>query len=188
MQLICKSCILDSHQNCLLHVIWKWNGQYYEWVSLASLGLVVQLGHHSNMPCPAPNTHIPSNFTVLHTNGFHQLLSYEWYPATTKIPQTCFTFRLLEHFHTMTLVGKINAYNYYCGLQNLTDNSGNLIFKDRYESFRRVTREWRHLKMLKRAGRGNNGMRSVNQTHPSELAIVCPACPHPGINLPDGWE
>ncbi|EEB88888.1 hypothetical protein MPER_13087 [Moniliophthora perniciosa FA553] len=88
----------------------------------------------------------------------------------------------------MTLVGKINAYDYYRGLEDLTDSSRSLTFKNRYESFRRVIREWRHLKMLKRAGRGNDGVRSVDQTYPGELAITCPACPRVGVNLPDSWD
>ena len=25
-------------------------------------------------------------------------------------------------------------------------------------------------------------------TKSGELVVVCPSCPHPGINLPDGWE
>lgn len=28
----------------------------------------------------------------------------------------------------------------------------------------------------------------VEATKPGELALVCPACPQPGRNLPDGWE
>lgn len=41
--------------------------------------------------------------------------------------------------------------------------------------------------MMKRGGRGNieNGLYT---TAPGELAVLCPACPHPDINLPDNWE
>ncbi|EEB89803.1 hypothetical protein MPER_12063, partial [Moniliophthora perniciosa FA553] len=88
----------------------------------------------------------------------------------------------------MTLVGKINSYDYYRAIENLTDNSGNLTFKNRYESFRRAIREWRHLKMLKRAGRGNDCVRNIDQTYSGELAIACPACPRAGINLPEKWD
>lgn len=49
-------------------------------------------------------------------------------------------------------------------------------------------RQWRHLRMLKRAGRGNDPDRKVEETRPGELAVLCPACPHPDINLPAGWE
>ena len=47
--------------------------------------------------------------------------------------------------------------------------------------------EWRHLKMLKRAGRGH-AADGVKGTQPGELGVVCPACPHPDINLLDNWE
>lgn len=49
-------------------------------------------------------------------------------------------------------------------------------------------REWRHLRMLKRAGRGNDPARKVADTRAGELAVECPACPRPGVNIPDDWE
>jgi hypothetical protein len=52
----------------------------------------------------------------------------------------------------------------------------------------RTMREWRHLMMLKRGARGNDGDCLVAETRPGELAVVCPACPQPGVNLPEGWE
>jgi len=50
-----------------------------------------------------------------------------------------------------------------------------------------MVREWRYLKMLKRAGRGHDATGATG-TKPGELAVLCPACPQPGKNLPDGWE
>ena len=50
-----------------------------------------------------------------------------------------------------------------------------------------MVHEWRHLKMLKRAGRGHDPD-GVDATQPGQLAVVCPACPHPDRNLPAGWE
>ena len=41
--------------------------------------------------------------------------------------------------------------------------------------------------MLKRGGRGY-GLCGVEGTDPGELAVDCPACPRPGINLPEDWE
>ncbi|KAF8192867.1 hypothetical protein K438DRAFT_1969981 [Mycena galopus ATCC 62051] len=35
---------------------------------------------------------------------------------------------------------------------------------------------------------GNDGARSVAETKPGELAIVCPACLQLGINLPEDWD
>jgi hypothetical protein len=51
----------------------------------------------------------------------------------------------------------------------------------------RIVREWRHLKMLKRAGRGHDPA-GVGNTKSGECAVLCPACPQPGRNLPDKWE
>lgn len=50
-----------------------------------------------------------------------------------------------------------------------------------------MLREWRHLMMLKRAGRGHDPTGAAG-TAEGELAVECPACPKPGVNLPDGWE
>jgi hypothetical protein len=50
-----------------------------------------------------------------------------------------------------------------------------------------MVRQWRHLKMLKRAGRGHD-LGGVAATAEGECAVLCPACPHPGINLPNQWE
>jgi hypothetical protein len=51
----------------------------------------------------------------------------------------------------------------------------------------RIVREWRHLKMLKRSGRGHDPD-GVAATKAGECVVVCPACPQPGRNLPQGWE
>lgn len=51
----------------------------------------------------------------------------------------------------------------------------------------RMIRQWQHLKMLKRAARGHF-LSGVGGTLPGELAVICPACPHPNINLPQNWE
>lgn len=47
--------------------------------------------------------------------------------------------------------------------------------------------QWRHSKMLKRSGRGHHP-EGVNGTKEGQLAVFCPACPQPDINLPMGWE
>lgn len=56
-------------------------------------------------------------------------------------------------------------------------------FQDRYPSFLTMAREWRHLKMMKRGGRGNDPS-GIAGTAPGECAIECPACPQPGKNTP----
>lgn len=48
-------------------------------------------------------------------------------------------------------------------------------------------RQWRHLKMLKRAGRYYEPG-GISATKDGDLAIRCPACPQPGRNLPSVWK
>lgn len=166
------------------------------------MGLRIQLNHLSNrcsnpMPCHR-------DFRVLHTNGVHeinldfcdcergtpryiQLLRRQLFPATQINPRTCATFGLLKQFHLLNLTSKVSAYDYYRTLERLTDNTGVNLPKSRYRALMRMGLQWQHLKLLKRAGRGNDPT-GVSGTKPGELAILCPTCPHPGKNLPDDWK
>ncbi|EIW84473.1 hypothetical protein CONPUDRAFT_71239 [Coniophora puteana RWD-64-598 SS2] len=56
----------------------------------------------------------------------------------------------------------------------------------RYRPFMLMAREWNHLKMLKHGARGHDSS-GIAGTKDGELAVLCPACPHPGKNLPDDW-
>ncbi|KAJ6479858.1 hypothetical protein C8R45DRAFT_906215 [Mycena sanguinolenta] len=49
-----------------------------------------------------------------------------------------------------------------------------------------MTRQWRHVQMLKRAGRGHD-LTGIAGTNVGECALLCPACPQPGMNLPPDW-
>lgn len=50
-----------------------------------------------------------------------------------------------------------------------------------------MTREWKHLKMLKRSGFGHDPL-GVDNVSPGACALICPACPQPGKNMPPNWE
>lgn len=50
-----------------------------------------------------------------------------------------------------------------------------------------MAREWAHVKLLKRHGRGHDPSGRAG-TKPGHAAVLCPACPHPGKNLPENWE
>ena len=67
-------------------------------------------------------------------------------------------------------------------------DSSRLTFrKDRYKEFLRALRMWRHLRMLKRGGRSYDKT-GPKGTSPGELAVICPACPIPSVNLPSNWQ
>lgn len=50
-----------------------------------------------------------------------------------------------------------------------------------------MMRQWRHLKMLKRGGRGHDPA-GIVATKPGQLVVQCPACPRPLVNLSPGYE
>ncbi|RDX40319.1 hypothetical protein OH76DRAFT_1459536 [Lentinus brumalis] len=205
--LCCEACAVRKHASCPYHRIQRWTGQTFEDVTLKDLGLVIQLGHHHDRSIctnPQPSR---SDFSVIDVNGRHlvavnfcgcdnagkagnvveQLLRFDLWPATDCEPNTVFTFQMLEHYHVQSLQGKMSMYDYYASLERLTDNTGTTRAQDRYKAFMRVVAQWRHLKLLKRAGRGHDHT-GVAGTKQGELALRCPACPHVGINLPDNWE
>ncbi|PBK61727.1 hypothetical protein ARMSODRAFT_990587 [Armillaria solidipes] len=181
----CRACLVQSHRRLPFHRVQVWNGRFFEKTDLRTAGLRMQLGH-TDLKCISPIAGL-EDFTVLHTNGIHKLLRSEWFPATMLFPQTCASFRVLEHFHALTLAGKVSAYEYYRGLTHLTDNTEVDLPVTRYRSFLRMVRQYRDIKMLKRAGRGHveDGIATMPL---GGLALLCPACPRSGVNLPDGWQ
>jgi hypothetical protein len=84
-----------------------------------------------------------------------------------------------------TLQSKMTIYDFYFMLEKLTNNTGVKV-PNRYRAFTRMCREYRHLQMLMRAGRGHDPA-GVEGTKPGALAVRCPCCPRPGVNLPEDW-
>ncbi|KAF8134657.1 hypothetical protein K438DRAFT_1547594, partial [Mycena galopus ATCC 62051] len=182
-----------------------WSGTHFLRTSLKALGLRIQFGHPPGEYCACPEP-ARKDFVVLHLNGIHevavdlcgcenrgaagppdtQLLRGRWYPASEDRPQMCMTLAALEHFHIVTLQSKVTMYDYYQSLEKLTRNDG-IKPPDRYQVFIRICQDYRHLLMLKRGGRRHKAGGAM-ATKAGELAVRCPACPRPGINLPDNWE
>ncbi|KAF8194573.1 hypothetical protein BJ912DRAFT_1030927 [Pholiota molesta] len=184
--------------------MWDPIGKFFTKISLASLGYRYQLGHAIGGTCPNPEPAYAGKFTVLDINGIHdvnldfcgcvtqqlhylQILRFGWFPATVGIPRTAVTFRLLKFFQMLSFESKSTAFEFHQTLQRLSDNTGTVPIKDRYRVLLRVIREYRHLKMLKRAGRGHSPT-GAEGTSAGECAVLCPACPQPGKNLPEGWQ
>ena len=158
VELLCQRCCLAAHRRLPLHKIkvnlftvliyalvltgnrlQKWNGKFFERVTLKQLGLAVQIGHE-DMHCYCPERG-HTDFLVIDVNGIHpvtvnfcgceqrvshhqQLLRCGWYPSTVHNPRTACTRRALDHFLQLTLSSKVSAYEYYRTLEHLTDNTG----------------------------------------------------------------
>ncbi|KAF8907258.1 hypothetical protein CPB84DRAFT_1744643 [Gymnopilus junonius] len=179
----------------------RWDGHKFLTISLKSLGLKLQLNHASSF-CENPIP-VHTNMLILHTNSIHdvticycgcpcalppniQLLRRQLYPASHIKIKTCASFQLLEHLHKFALTMKASTYDFYWALEKLTTNTGMGVPKSCYKPLFQMILQWHHLKMLKWAGRANDPT-GVDGMKTGELAIQCPSCPHPGINLPEDW-
>ncbi|KAJ7054887.1 hypothetical protein C8F01DRAFT_1088626 [Mycena amicta] len=116
-----------------------------------------------------------------------QLLHNAWYPVTIDEPSMCATFRVLDLFRMLKVVGNMNAHDFVGSLEQLTDATFTEKVPDRYKAFGRMTRQYDFVVQAKRSGRGyvDDG---IVTTPPGGLAVSCWACPDPARNLPDGWD
>ncbi|KAF8868419.1 hypothetical protein BD779DRAFT_1460905 [Infundibulicybe gibba] len=202
--LLCSTCIKEVHSCNGLHRIEAWQKTHFSKTTLKALGYRFQLGHAIGEGCVAPRPAFSDSFVVIDTNGVHevgldfcdcesselpyvQLLRFGWLPATVDNPKTAGTLRVLKYFQLLSFESKVSAYEFYKALARLSDNLGLTRQKNRYRSFLLMIRIYRHLKMLKRAGKGHDPGGSAS-TQPGECAVLCPACPQANINLPPGWR
>ncbi|TFK46713.1 hypothetical protein OE88DRAFT_1739320 [Heliocybe sulcata] len=205
-ELVCKTCLLSHHVRLPFHCVelWDHTDLFFKTVTLKSLGLRFQLGHPPGIACPFRHPG-HQDFTVLHTNGIHlvqvdfcgcglsppphyiQLLCMRLWPPTPLEPQTCATFNLLHQFQTLHFHAKFSVLHFYQSLHWLTDGTGLRDLPDGLKSLHLMICEYRHIQLLKRAGRGQSADGATG-TAQGELTLQCRACPQPEINLPEDWS
>ncbi|KAG5223262.1 CxC2 domain-containing protein [Salix suchowensis] len=199
--LYCRTCIVDSHSRTPFHRIEHWTEeQFFTATSLKALGLRIQLGHDLGKTCLNPSKAKGDAFVILDTTGIHevaldfcdcqtrqpatvQLLQRGLFPSTVTNPQTAATFHVLDTFQMLSMEGQVSAFEFYKAISRITDKTDLNPPRDRYPQFLRMSRQWRHLLQLKRSARGHQPD-GAEGTKAGELAVLCPACPQPGMNLP----
>jgi CxC2 like cysteine cluster associated with KDZ transposases len=141
---------------------------------------------------------------VVHVNGIHHialvtcachgseavhadLMYCRLVPATFSRYRTLFTVAVLDDFRISNLECKASAYQYFQKLRRLTCPMAPARAPNLYQELLRMARVWRWLKKKKWAGHGH-ATDDFTKAAPGELANFCPACPQPGINLPQNWK
>ncbi|KAJ6568311.1 hypothetical protein DFH09DRAFT_918130 [Mycena vulgaris] len=203
----CEDCVRERHQLSPLHVLRvrraKLCGTEPDRAGLISLGLVYQLGHHG-FPCAFPKPmrsmvvmDLRGIFTVdfrycgcekgESTSNLDQLLGNAWYPAMTIDPETCATYKALDHFCLQNVVGNVNVHDFVGVLERLTDPLGVSSVPDRYKAFGRMSRQHTFTQRQRRTGCGHTE-EGVEETEAGGMAVPCWTCPNNEKNLPEGWK
>ncbi|KAJ7116241.1 hypothetical protein C8R43DRAFT_1137919 [Mycena crocata] len=203
----CEACCLKHHRLTPLHFLEEWKDDHWQKATLTSLGLIYQIGHEGRR-CPRPEAVVRTMVVIdktgvhrvryrycackrkEHANELQQLLRTGWYPATVTDPTTCATFRVLDFFRLMNVVGNVNANDFITALERLSDatvSSGLNPVPDRYKQFIRMARQWAFLQRARRAGRANDP-EGLAATLVGQMMVICWACPYDGRNLPTDWR
>ncbi|KAG1874976.1 hypothetical protein F4604DRAFT_1880814 [Suillus subluteus] len=200
----CCPCLITSHRSLPFHQIQCWDNKCFQDVTLADQGYIWYLGHGGE-PCPSQTGPLPQDttpVTIVHSSGVFthyvlgchcpgsnpqhlQLLRAGLFPASSTRPKTVFTFEVLDHFLIDALECKTSARSFFEKLTRLTNNAFPDTVPDQYRELMRVSRQWRDLKNRKWFGFGHD---SESGPGPGDLALFCPSCPQPGINMPLCWE
>ncbi|KAN0134638.1 hypothetical protein V8E53_007423 [Lactarius tabidus] len=201
----CRGCLPNAHRHSPFHRPLLWTATHYTQVSLQLLGFAFCLGH-GGAPCPktveVSNSGNPL-FTVVDWSSVidleiifcvcsdggdrqAQLLRSGLFPATFKQIETLFTVSVLDDFLIDNLECKTTAQQYYSKLQLITNKMFPNNVANRYKQLLRASRQWQDLK-----NRMESGIFHLNEGVPipdGSMAIFCPACPQPGINLLQDWK
>ncbi|KAH7903812.1 hypothetical protein BJ138DRAFT_1020037, partial [Hygrophoropsis aurantiaca] len=113
-----------------------------------------------------------------------QLFKARLFPSSFAQPQTAFTFEVLDHFWIDAIECKTSAMAFYEKIRRLTSANFPHKLPDRYRELMRMSRIWRDLNNRVRFGYGHE---TQSGPGPGDLALFCPACPQPKVNLPEDW-
>ena len=142
VRLLCKDCCVKAHMYLPFHSISEWTGKYFQRTTLKALEFVLHLGH-GGLSCPAngwmaKRGYCGTDITVVDVDGVYihkvvwcgcanaperwqQLLRMRLYPASIQLPQTAFTFRLLQYFNIDTLECGTSSASFMTKLKRLTN-------------------------------------------------------------------
>jgi hypothetical protein len=196
---------------------WNENDQCKVPTTLYDLGLAIRLVHADGKECRSNSLFrdlkvlhwnglhqvryiqcsCDASLATSRSASARQLMANQLFPATHNAPTTAFTFQALMLFDILNLLGYINIKQFCDSItSNVPDDfksevnittvvvimltsvqaSGNLR-----GHFHQCIRLWRLFKSMELKGYKNY------QDLASGIVDLCPACPHPNINIPDNW-
>jgi hypothetical protein len=194
---LCVSCLIATHRLLPTHRPAKWSESIWVDTSLASLGLIFNLGHRGR-PCEKSSNY--SELLVGDLNGFTavnvrycahadpapiakplQLIAAGIFPCSDIHTRSAFTMSVLDQYNISTTLGKTSGHKYYSILERVTKPGFPADVPDRYREMMSVHRRFAHILNLRRSG-ASYAQHSTD-VHPGDQALDCVACPRPGFNF-----
>ncbi|KAJ7509367.1 hypothetical protein B0H11DRAFT_2184477 [Mycena galericulata] len=178
--LYCRACIVGVHADSPLHKVEVWKEDMFERTTLKALGLRIQLGHGKpgkgrRGRCVLASEAVDDYFVVVAANGIHER------SPTTSSSYGPDGFRLRARILAPQRRSRIDL-----ALNSTTPWRGRPTIRER-KQFGIDTTSFSAWRMLKPVGRGH-APDGVDGTKDGECALLCPACPQPGKNLPPNWK
>ncbi|KAF8235541.1 hypothetical protein L208DRAFT_1540104, partial [Tricholoma matsutake] len=99
---------------------------------------------------------------------------------------TLFTVHILDQSQLCNLELKALAYQFYQLIWHIMLPMQPAEVVNLYHKLWHLSHLWHWMKKLKWAGYGHNQKDLLNP-EPGSLANFCPACPQPGIDIPENW-
>ncbi|PPR04217.1 LOW QUALITY PROTEIN: hypothetical protein CVT26_004038, partial [Gymnopilus dilepis] len=144
-----------------------WNSAFFEPTSLKALGLESQL-NHASLHCVNPTT-MPR---ISHASLFQ---------CSSSIPTDAMTSQ--SSIAAFSLTNRSSTFDSHRALEKPSNNGPS---NPNRRSLFRIVLITAPSETV-RAGRAHNPA-GVEATLPGQLALRCPSCPYPGINVPEDWE
>lgn len=137
-RMLCRTCIVDAHQFTPFHHAEEWTGTCFDRVTLSSLGLEIQCGHHGRR-CPNAQGMELNKIQIIDHSGsypmnvrycgcpdappvYEQLLLMSLFPATAERPRTAFTFAALKDVQTSIFAAKVSLWDWWNMVRRKTNN------------------------------------------------------------------
>ncbi|TCD64122.1 hypothetical protein EIP91_004535, partial [Steccherinum ochraceum] len=200
LPMLCRSCILKEHAHTPFHKaqVWEKDKRYWFTQSVARVGLILNLGHGGQKCRDARDqprqmvavhesglTSIPVHFCLCADKGTGiavpesiQLLEAGFWPGSWLEPRTMFTLGVLDEHAVLSRSAALSTDAFWKYLVRNTDGVDPSTVEDRYKSFLTAAREYQVLTSAKR-----QGLSTLKEMKYASMAVLCPACPQPGINL-----
>ncbi|KAG2034290.1 hypothetical protein BDR03DRAFT_935365 [Suillus americanus] len=169
LKLSCQECIVHQHAETPFHRIKE-----------------CLFGHDPGQHCQNPKSAHNDDFVVIDAPGIHEV-GLDFCKCKTVASQDSCYLLCSQIFYLLSFESKVSAYESYLTLACVTDNTGIQPIRDRYSTVLNMVVMWHNIKMLIHAGQGNDPS-SVKAIQQGQLVVLCPACLHPGKNLPNNWD